>query len=147
MYTTKANNKFKNDLFPQFDKVFNELFNTSFDHIIDEKKNNFTQPSANVIEYKDRFSISIAIPGFTKDDVNIKLEKNMLSISSEREATSEKKFKMKEFSYGKFSRKFKLPNSIDSSSIQAELNNGILEILLQKREEEIDNGPKEITIK
>ena len=146
MYSTKTNNKFHNDLFPQFDRVLNELFNTSFKHITDETKVNYTHPAANIQEFKDKFVIDLAVPGFEKNEIAIKIDKNVLILSSEKENTSEEKFKIKEFNYGNFSREFKLPETVDKTSISAELTNGLLKITLNKRSEEIDNGPKAITI-
>jgi len=146
MYTTK-NGKHGADLFPQIDRVLNEIFNTTISHATDEKKNKFSQPSANVKEFKDRFEVYLAVPGMEKKDIAVKVAKNVLTISSEKEIENEGKFKLKEYSYGSFSRKFKLPQTLDLDTVDATLINGVLTISISKREDAIDNGPKEIAVK
>ena len=145
MYTTK-NGRHGVDLFPQIDRVLNEMFNTTIAHATDEKKNKFSQPTANVTEYKDRFEVCLAIPGMEKKDIAVKIAKNVLFISSEKEHEVEGKFKLQEYSYGSFSRKFKLPQTLDLDTVDASLTNGILKIAISKREDAIDNGPKEIVV-
>lgn len=146
MYNTKTNNRHNVEFFPQIDRVLNEIFNTSINHIIDEKKINFSHPNANVRELKDRFVIDLAIPGLDKSDVKINVEKSILTISADKPEVEGQKFKLNEFKYGKFSRKFKLPETVVTDNITAELINGILSVTINKRKEDIDNGPKEINI-
>lgn len=146
MYNTKTNHRTKNDVFPQIDRVLGEIFNTNFDHFIDEKKVGYTYPASNVLELKDRFVIELAIPGMSKEDIKINLDKKVLSVSADKETKDEGKFRMKEFKFGKFSRQFKIPNAADLETISAEMTNGILSISINKRKEEIDNGPKEIKV-
>ena len=145
MYTTK-NNKSGAEIFPQIDRVLNEIFNTTINHAVDEKKNKYSQPSANVKEFKDRFEIYLAVPGMEKDDIKVKVEKNILTMSAEKEVEQDSTYKLTEFKYGTFSRTFKLPETVDVSTIDATLKNGVLTIHIGKRKEDIDNGPKEITI-
>ena len=146
MYTTRTNNKQQKDYFPQIDRVLGEIFNTNFNHILDENKVGYSHPSANVQEHKDKFVIALAIPGLEKGDIKIKVDKKVLIISADKEADNDAKFRMKEFMYGKFSRKFKLPNAANVDEINAEMSNGVLSITIGKKKEEIDNGPKEIEV-
>ena len=145
MYTTKNYNG-RADLFPQIDNVLNTILNTTIAHATYEQKQKFTQPSSNVKEFGDRFEIYVAIPGFDKSDVKLKVEKKILSVSAENENNSEGKFHLKEFNYGSFNKKFKLPLSADALSISAEMINGILIIEIPKRKDDIDQGPKTIEI-
>lgn len=145
MYRTK-NGKHRSDLFPQIDRVLNEIFNTTIDHAADEVKNKFSQPSANVQEYKDRFEVHLAIPGMEKKDIDVKIAKNVLTISSDADLKEDGKFKLKEYAYGKFSRKFKLPETLDLDTVDAKLKNGILTIAIAKKTEEVDRGPLEIKV-
>lgn len=146
MYTTKTNNKHHKDYFPQIDRVLGEIFNTNFNHLLDENKVGYTHPAANVHEHKEKFVIALAVPGLAKEDVKIKVDKKVLTISADKDGEQEVKFKVKEFMYGKFSRKFKLPNAADVDAISAEMNNGVLSITIGKKKEEIDNGPKDIQV-
>ena len=97
-------------------------------------------PAVNIQETEENFSVEVAAPGKTKEDFNIELENNVLTISSENKkenGTTAKngRYTRKEFSYNTFKRAFSLPESIDSKKISASYNNGVLEILLPKREE------------
>jgi HSP20 family protein len=146
MYTTKNHRKNSTDLFPQIDRVLNEIFNTSINHFVDEKQMDYSQPKANVIEFKDRFVIDLMVPGMSKEDVKLNVDKYILTISADKQLENDLKYKLAEFKYGKFERKFKLPNNIDISKLSAELKHGILSITLHKRKEDIDNGPRDIEI-
>ena len=97
-------------------------------------------PAVNIMETEDSFSVEVAAPGKAKEDFNIELDNDVLTISSEdkkENETSDKegRFTRKEFSYCTFKRAFSLPDSVDSSKISAAYNNGVLEIALPKREE------------
>ena len=97
-------------------------------------------PAVNIMESEDSFNVEVAAPGMAKDDFNIELDNDVLTISSEEkkeEESSDKngRFTRKEFSYRSFKRAFSLPDSVDSSKISASYNNGVLEIALPKKEE------------
>ena len=97
-------------------------------------------PAVNIQETEESFSVEVAAPGKTKEDFNIELENDVLTISSEdkkENETTEKngRYTRKEFSYSTFKRAFSLPDSVDSEKISAQYNNGVLEIFLPKREE------------
>lgn len=97
-------------------------------------------PAVNIFESDDNFMVAVAAPGKTKEDFNIELDNDVLTISSEEKKeneTSEKngRFTRKEFSYTNFKRAFSLPETVDSEKISAAYNNGVLEITLPKREE------------
>ncbi|WP_037319638.1 Hsp20/alpha crystallin family protein [Salegentibacter sp. Hel_I_6] len=97
-------------------------------------------PAVNIQETEDGFNVEVAAPGKTKEDFNIELDNDVLTISSEdkkEKETTEKngRYTRKEFSYSTFKRAFSLPDSVDSEKISAVYNNGVLEITLPKREE------------
>ena len=72
-----------------------------------------------------------------KEDFNIELKDNHLTLSGERKFTEEKKeknFQSIETQYGSFSRSFSMPENADASRINAKYNNGILEIIIPKDE-------------
>ncbi|MDT0642928.1 Hsp20/alpha crystallin family protein [Zunongwangia sp. F363] len=99
-----------------------------------------TIPAVNIQETDEAFSVEVAAPGKKKDDFNIELENDVLTISSEEKKeneTSDKngRFTRKEFSYTTFKRAFSLPDSVDSEQISASYNDGVLQIALPKREE------------
>lgn len=97
-------------------------------------------PAVNIKESEDSFNVAVAAPGMAKDDFNIELDNDVLTISSEEKKEEESsdnngRFTRKEFSYRSFKRAFSLPDSVDSSKISASYNNGVLEIELPKKEE------------
>ncbi|MDR6301445.1 Hsp20/alpha crystallin family protein [Mesonia maritima] len=96
-------------------------------------------PAVNIKESEDNFLVEVAAPGKTKEDFNIELDNDVLTISSEekKENTQEEKgkFTRREFSYSTFKRAFSLPETVESAKISASYENGVLLINLPKREE------------
>jgi HSP20 family protein len=110
---------------------------------------NYSAPAANITEHEGEFQLELAVPGMNKEDFKIDVENNLLTISSEKEMQNEEKDKnytRREFVYGSFSRSFTLPKSVNSDSIEATYKNGILQIVLPKKEEEKVKVKKEIAI-
>jgi len=112
---------------------------------------NTTLPAVNVRENDQEFTIEVAAPGMKKDDFNINLDNNQLTISSEIKSKSESKegnYSRKEFSYQSFSRSFRLPVSlVDGDKISAKYDEGILCIRLPKKEEAKPKPSRIISIK
>ena len=103
-----------------------------------EYRNYECAPSANILENNEGFELQLAIPGIQKETVKISLEKNILNVSSDKEAekTDEHtKFNRREFIYGTFCRSFTLPETIDTEKIKADFKDGILKISLPKKAE------------
>lgn len=130
------------------DQFFNEI--PVKDFFQSSLRNGFNTPSANIREDEKQFVIDLAAPGFAKNEFNIKVENETLHISAEKttEKTNEsERFTRKEFNYGKFMRSFNLPETVDVSSITAEYANGILNVILPKRQEEKKENTLQIEIK
>jgi HSP20 family protein len=127
------------DMFQNFfDSDFNEFFGRRF-----------SDPAANIIENPDSFQLDLAAPGMKKDDFKIHLENNILTVSSEVEDEKKeegKNYSRKEFYYGSFSRSFTLPKIVDLDKIQADYSDGILKVILPKKEEAKLEIKKEIRI-
>jgi HSP20 family protein len=99
-----------------------------------------TIPAVNVKETADSFEVEMAAPGMKKDDFKIELDGTMLTISSEKQTQEEEKegekYSRKEFSYQSFYRSFQLPKEVvDAEKINAKYENGVLHLLIPKREE------------
>lgn len=95
-------------------------------------------PSVNIIENDKDFVIEFAVPGVKKDEFNINLENQILTVSREvLKEKDEKKvnYTRKEFVTGNFSRSFTLPKNVKFEDIKADYNQGILQIALPKKEE------------
>lgn len=92
-------------------------------------------PSVNTREDEKAYYIHADLPGVAKEDINIDLKDNVIMISGERkhkEEVSEKDYYKLESFYGKFQRSFTLPEDIDSNSIKASSENGVLNIVIPK---------------
>jgi len=106
-------------------------------------------PAVNVSETNDFYQIEMAAPGLSKDDFKVKLERNLLTVSVEKQMQNEennKQYNKREFSYTSFVRSFALPDSADDAAIEAKYNDGILAISVAKKEE-AKQGAREIEIK
>jgi len=120
-----------------FDRFFDgEMFDWNNRNF---SKTNTTLPSVNIKENAESFAVELAAPGFEKADFKIELNRNMLTISSEKKLENETKegevFTKREFSYQSFSRSFTLPQIADGDRIEANYVNGILTVSIPKREE------------
>lgn len=109
-----------------------------------------TLPSANLRETKDDYQIELAAPGMSKEDFTVSLDGDVLSISSERSEESGKNddenYSRKEFSYQSFYRSFQLPQAADSGKVTAKYRDGILQVVVPKKEEAKEKTPKTIPI-
>lgn len=84
--------------------------------------------------------ITAELPGMSKDNINISLEKGQLSISGERSFKNEEQernFHRVETQYGSFNRSFQLPDNISEDSIHATYENGLLNISIDKSEDKV----------
>ena len=128
--------------------IFDDLFNNSFSNFVGS---DFASnvPSVNISESADDFKIELAAPGLQKEDFDINVEKNNLTISAKKETSNEvneEMFTRKEFSYSSFSRSFQLPEGVESNAIEANYENGILGIVLPKKEEAKELAPRAIEV-
>ena len=114
-------------------------------------KSEFTMPSVNVKEQDNGFEIHVAAPGIKKEDLKINLDRNVLTIASESKTENEEKdeqggFTRREFNYSSFSRSFTLPEMVEPERIEASYEDGILKIMVPKKEIMMQNV-KQIEIK
>lgn len=138
--------RFVNQDVSLFDRLFNnDMFSRDF------SETNTTLPSVNIKENEDKFGVEVAVPGFSKNDFNIELNNNELTISSEKKEENEEKegerYTRREFSYQSFRRSFTLPNTVDGDKISAQYKAGVLHVDIPKREEAKPKPPKQIAIK
>jgi HSP20 family protein len=131
--------------FDDFFKPWNEWFDSS-----GMWGRTMTVPAVNITENKNEYQVSIAVPGMKKDDFKIDMEGNMLTISSEKEETKEekdKKFTRKEYNYSSFSRSFTLPDEVNKEKIEAKYEEGVLKLVLPRKEEAKKPSAKQIAVK
>lgn len=102
-------------------------------------------PQTNVLDEKESFVIEMAIPGFAKNEVAIKLEDGLLKITGKKEESEDRNYVRREFTANNLERSFKLSDGIDQNNISAEVRDGILFVNLPKLKVE-EPKAKEIAI-
>jgi HSP20 family protein len=122
------------------------------DEIFKTFLNDFTKeptvwrPAINVVEKNESIQVTYALPGFTKEEIRITVEKGVLTVKAEHpESTKEEglNYLMHEISDSTSVRKLELPENINDETIEAEFKNGMLMLTLVKKEEAL---AKEIPI-
>ena len=136
-----------NDIRRSFD-LFNSIVN-SVETNRDESSLVAFVPAVNTREGEYAYHVEVDLPGIKKEDIDIDVQNNVLTISGERktkkEAKEEDYYKI-ESQYGKFSRSFTLPEKVDTENIHAESKNGVLEVIVPKLKEE-EKKVKKIKVK
>jgi HSP20 family protein len=106
-------------------------------------------PSVNTREGEYAYHVEVDLPGVKKDDINVDLKDDVLTISGERKTKSEineKDYYKKECTYGKFQRSFTLPDDTDVENIEANSEDGVLEVVIPKLKK-VEKETKKIEIK
>lgn len=95
-------------------------------------------PPVDLWEDQDAYWVEAELPGVKAEDVDIDLEENVLTLKGERRlerSTEEEGYRHTERVYGKFTRAFRLPESVDADQVEADLADGVLKIRLPKKPE------------
>ena len=142
----KRSGEYTNPYPSLWNKLFDdEFFNMNF------SPSGTTLPSVNIRETKDNLMVEVAAPGMRKEDFKIELDNNIMIISSERsqakgDKDKEGHYTRREFSYQSFQRTFTLSNNVHSANISARYKDGVLNIVIPKREEVKQNSSRFIEI-
>lgn len=107
-------------------------------------------PAVNVKENDKSFEVEFAAPGFDKKDFNISVDDGMLTVSaaSKREhEEKEDKYTRREFGYSSFSRSFNLPANTSEEDIQAKYEEGVLKLIIAKKDTATAKPKRSIEIK
>lgn len=122
-----------------FGKRFSDIMDEFFNDAVATRQSTFS-PSIDISETDKQFIIDVEVPGMNKKDIDLNIENDMLTISGERSFKKEedgKQFHRVESHYGTFNRTFRLPDHVDSESVKATYDNGILQITFNKSEEKL----------
>jgi HSP20 family protein len=95
-------------------------------------------PAVDLSQTPERFLIRVDLPGMTKQDIDVTIENQTLTLTGERRfepGEEGETFNRVERSYGKFSRTFQLPNNVDASKVKAQFADGVLSVTIPKSEE------------
>lgn len=122
------------------DQVLSSFFSDGADYSV---------PAVNIIKNEKTYEIEVAAPGFAKSDFKINIEKDVLTVSTEKEVKDEnekEKFVKREFGFNSFSRSFTIPETVDVEKINAAYKNGVLNIKLPKLDEALVKQTRSIKI-
>ncbi len=126
----------------------NRLFNEQFSSLGSGESLNTGSfvPPVDVYEDEHGIQLKMEVPGIEEKDIDIRLENNVLTVSGERKFEREEKqenFHRVERRYGTFYRSFTLPNTVDTNTVKADYDKGLLKISLGKLAEA---KPKQIKV-
>lgn len=132
-----------------FFNMFDDLFNQDVERIFN-REGSRNLPAVNVTEKDNSYDLSLVAPGLEKEDFDLHVEEDMLTISSDSEEQHEEKdgerVIRREFHKSSFTRSFTLPENVDADGITAQYNNGVLHVLLPKKEVTPKERKKQIAI-
>lgn len=106
-------------------------------------------PAANISEDKKSYHLTLAAPGLKKEDFDVRLDGDRLTISAEKEESKEEKdakYSRKEYNYSSFSRSFTLPEEVLKDKIDIKYDNGVLSISLPKSEQTQSSTSRKLTV-
>jgi HSP20 family protein len=121
-----------------FSSEINRLFDTLFEATNANARTQRWSPAIDLVEADDHFLLKADLPGVGEDDVAIEVQDNVLTVSGERKAESERKERgwyRLERSFGRFSRSLTLPEGVNANGISASFDKGVLEVRIPKPEE------------
>ncbi|WP_273566262.1 Hsp20/alpha crystallin family protein [Maribacter halichondriae] len=131
-----------------FPSIMNEIFKP--DWFGGMEKLNSSVPAVNIKENEKDFELELAVPGRKKNDFNIEIDNNLLTVSSEMKTaneTSEDNYTRREFGFTSFKRAFTLPETIDEDKIKADYVDGLLRCTLPKKKEALPKPKRMIELK
>mgnify|MGYP001222888442 CR=1 FL=1 len=134
---------------PQVNRFYNSLLDDFFaDPFFNTESTEAVHwvPRMEVEENNDAFMLNVEVPGLNKDDIDISVKDNVITISGERKEKvrkEESQYHLSEIRYGRFSRSFQLPGNVNVDKIKGNWKDGILNVEIPKSEVA---KPRKITI-
>jgi HSP20 family protein len=140
-----------NDSFPGFSSLFDNFLGRDMDEMFNWTRVDTAVPAVNIREEHDTFHVEIAAPGLKREDFQVTLDNGLLTITAEKGHHSEEngngsRYTRREFGYRSFSRSFTLPSTVEAEQIDARYQDGILHLVVPKKEEAKRKAPRQITI-
>ena len=131
----------RDEFLTPFDAIFDQLMNKQFPNFQDEVGVSFNKgayPKVNVYEYDDTIGIVAEIPGLDKKNVSVDVEDQVLKISGDKHGFDTRcgKCITRELKQSAFKRSFNLGEHLDGDDVSAIFKDGMLEVLIPKREPE-----------
>lgn len=131
---------------PSYVNLFDD-FDRMFDSLLDGRLTGTRMPAVDIREENDRYILEAELTGLSENDIDVKVQDNLLTISSKKEEKKEQKksgYLVKERRSSSFTRSFVIPKDVDREKIDASFKNGLLTLTLNKVPE---SKPRAIEIK
>lgn len=133
------------------ENLFDELMNTAFDDGFLRNVRRTDMMKTDVKESDDGYQLAVDLPGFTKDDVTVKLENGNLIISAETKKNDDKKndkgeYVRRERYSGNCTRSFYVGDALKKDDIKASMNDGVLKITIPKKDQKAVDEAQQILI-
>jgi HSP20 family protein len=133
-------------LSPVWDNFFSDFNNYNYNYGYEDS---YRKPVSDVIETEKIYKFELELPGFIEDELDVSVEKNVLTIKAEKKKAEKEEEKPDAFKkliserVLNFTRKFILPENTETENIDAKYENGVLSLVLNKKEKEL---PRKIKI-
>ena len=129
----------KQEFLTPFDRIFDDMFGNMFPTIANDFGEDFflkgSYPKVNVVNYDECIEIDAAIPGMTKDDVDVEITDGVLTIqgtSNQNRNVDDSQYLKREIKRSSFRRSFTLGDNLDSQNVSAKFDSGILTLVIPK---------------
>ena len=147
----------RDNLLTSFDKLFDDAFRGNFPDvyksfgIVPFSKTSY--PKVNVVSFDNKIEIEAEIAGYTKDNISVQIEDNVLSIVGKASVTEAEEFLankvyiLRELKRSSFSRSFKLNDQLDAEKIDATFKDGLLKLVIPRKVQVSQSKVNTVTIK
>ena len=124
-------------LMSPFNAFVNSFFGEDISQILGSDEVRRQMPGVNIVERDSEFDLQLLAPGFSKEDLKLGVEDDVLTISAEKETkelAENERYTRREFTHSSFRRSFRLPEGVDLERIQARHVDGVLHVSIPKAE-------------
>ena len=128
----------------EIEQIFGEVFsqNDAFFGF-----NSLGYPKCNMLELDDKYVIELAVAGLDKSDLSVKVEENRVIVIGQKKPKYENaKYHVKELSDRSFRRLITLPSNADRKGISSKFENGVLEVIIPKKDPELQGTNRDVVI-
>lgn len=119
------------DIFSNMDHIVDRMFSESFSPLFGSALST-ARPVSDIKETNEAYVLSSELPGIPKEDIDVEVNGNVLTIRAEHSRTKDKKGTHRE-SYQSYQQTFTLPTTVDAELVEAHCENGILEVMMPKK--------------
>ncbi|HEV2389210.1 MAG TPA: Hsp20/alpha crystallin family protein [Nitrososphaerales archaeon] len=137
-------------MFDQFFRPFDEFFQPFFPQTTDtplSRRESLRQPILDIQDRGDHFSVTAELPGFTKDQVQVKVDSNGLELRAEKTETTKGEKGAHQESSRSYYQYLSLPDQVIADKIDGTMKNGILELKLPKRVSKLKDTSRRVDLK